>query len=134
QLSVRNLWLRGGDGAVHIVPFSAVTSITNTNRGVGNAAVSVTVAYSEDSDRVLEVLTAIAAEMREEPDFAALILGDLQIWVDSVKVWGVTSAGQTACTDGGRWKVQREFNRRLQKRFQELGIALSDWYGGQSWR
>jgi small-conductance mechanosensitive channel len=67
RLSVRNVWLRGNDGAVHIIPFSAVTSITNTNRGFGNAAVSVTVAYKEDSDRIAGVLSGIAAEMRADP-------------------------------------------------------------------
>jgi moderate conductance mechanosensitive channel len=66
--------------------------------------------------------------MRGEPAYEALILGDLQIWVDAVKAWGVTFAGQIACTDIGRWTVQREFNRRLQQRFREVGIELSDWY------
>jgi small-conductance mechanosensitive channel len=124
RLSVRNIWLRGNDGAVHIIPFSAVTSITNTNRGLGNAAVSVTVAYAEDGDRVTEVLEGIAAEMRADPDFAPLMLGDLSLWVDAVKASGVTHAGVIACSDAGRWPVQHEFNRRLQKRFQELGIEL----------
>lgn len=124
RLSVRNIWLRSSDGAVHIIPFSAVTSITNTNRGLGNAAVSVTVAYSEDSDRVAGVLREIAAEMRRDPDLAPLMLGDLEFWVDAVKASGVSFAGLIACTDAGRWPVQHEFNRRLQKRFQELGIEL----------
>ncbi len=126
RLSVRNIWLRGNDGAVHIVPFSAVTSITNTNRGLGNAAVSVSVAYNEDSDRVAAVLSGIAAEMRGDPAFAPLMLGDLTLWVDAVKASGVTLAGLIACTDAGRLPVQREFNRRLQKNFQELGIELSN--------
>jgi small-conductance mechanosensitive channel len=126
RLSVRNIWLRSTDGAVHIVPFSAVTSITNTNRGLGNAALSVTVAYKEDSDRVAEVLKGIAAEMQGDPVFAPLMLGELSLWVESVKASGVTLAGLIACTDAGRWPVQREFNRRLQKRFQELGIELSN--------
>ena len=125
RLSVRNIWLRGGDGAVHIIPFSAVTSITNTNRGLGNAAVAVTVPFEEDSDRVAGVLSEIAAEMRRDNDFASLMLGDLQIWVDAVKVTGVTLAGLIACTDSGRWPVQHEFNRRLQRRFRELGIDLA---------
>jgi moderate conductance mechanosensitive channel len=130
QLSLRNIWLRGGDGAVHIIPFSAVTSISNTNRGVGNAAISVTVALREDIERVFATLYDITAEMRSDPEFAGLMLGDAQLWVDSVKEWGVAVSGQIACTDAGRWTVQHEFNRRMQKRFQAEGVALSDWYGG----
>ena len=126
RLSVRNIWLRSNDGAVHIVPFSAVTSITNTNRGLGNAAVSVTVAAKEDTDRVAEVLRGIAAEMRGDPAFAPAMLADLTLWVEAVKASGVTLAGLIACTDAGRWPVQREFNRRLHKRFQELEIELSN--------
>jgi len=133
QLSVRTIRLRAGDGAVHIIPFSAVTSITNTNRGLGNAAVSVTVAYKEDTDRVVQVLTEIGAAMREEEDFKSRMLGDLQIFgVDQVRPWGATITGQIVCTDTGRWPVQREFNRRVKKRFQELEIELGAPPGAQS--
>jgi small-conductance mechanosensitive channel len=124
QLSVRTIWLRGGDGALQIVPFSSVGTISNTNRGLGTAAVSVTIAYSEDSDRAADAMRGIAAEMRQEPEYADKILEDLQLWVDSVRVLGVTLSGTINCTDAGRWPVQREFNRRLQKCFQELDIAL----------
>ena len=33
NLSVRTIRLRAGDGSVHIIPFSSVTSVTNVNRG-----------------------------------------------------------------------------------------------------
>jgi small-conductance mechanosensitive channel len=75
---------------------------------------------------VVEVLTEIGAAMREEDDFKSRMLGDLQIFgVDQVRPWGVTITGQIVCTDTGRWAVQREFNRRLKKRFEELEIELA---------
>jgi moderate conductance mechanosensitive channel len=122
-LSVRTIRLRAGDGSVHIIPFSAVTSVTNTNRGIGNAAVEVTVAYDEDTDRVGEVLKEIAVGMRKEEPFKSAMLSDLQLWgVDKITASSVTLTGQIVCTDAGRWPVQREFNRRVKRRFQELGI------------
>jgi small-conductance mechanosensitive channel len=124
ELSVRTIWLRGGDGAVHIIPFSTVTSITNASRGLGNAGISVTVAAKEDPDRVAAALTEIAAEMRRDPNFAPLILGEIEVWVEAVKAAGVTLVGKIACTAAGRAAVEHEFNRRLPKRFQELGIEL----------
>jgi small-conductance mechanosensitive channel len=124
-LSVRTIRLRAADGSVHIIPFSAVTSVTNVNRGLGNAAVNVTVDYAEDTDRVSAELKAIVAGMRAEPAFSAQMLSDLQLWgVDKVDGASVTIAGQVVCTDSGRWSVQREFNRRMKKRFQELGIRV----------
>ena len=125
KLSVRTMRLRASDGSVHIIPFSSVTTITNNNRGLGNAAVSVTVAFTEDADRVMEVLSEIGAAMRQDEEFGPKMLGDLQIFgVDQVRAWGVTITGQIVCTDGGRWPVQREFNRRMKKRFADEQIVL----------
>jgi small-conductance mechanosensitive channel len=125
NLSVRTIRLRAGDGSVHIIPFSSVTSVTNVNRGIGNASVNVCVAYHEDTDRVCEALKETASGMRKESDFSAKMLSDLQLWgVDKVDGGGVTIAGQVVCTDSGRWSVQREFNRRMKKRFEELGIEI----------
>ncbi len=126
QLSIRTIRLRAGDGSIHIIPFSSVTSVTNVNRGIGNASVSVSVAFGEDVARVCAVLTAIADEMRTDRDFAPSMKTELQLWgVDKVEAGGVTIVGQIVCSDAGRWNVQREFNRRMQLRFAELGIKLA---------
>jgi small-conductance mechanosensitive channel len=127
HLSIRTIRLRAGDGSVHIIPFSAVTTVNNTNRGVGNAAVSVQVAYDEDTDRVGEAMKEIALEMRAEDAFKGMMLSDLQLWgVDKVDGASATLVGQIVCTDAGRWGVQREYNRRIKKRFQELGIGIAN--------
>lgn len=126
NLSIRTIRLRAGDGSVHIVPFSSVTSVTNTNRGIGNASVSVNVDYREDPDRVGDVLKEIAAEMRKDPAFKHMIRSDLSLWgVDKVDATMTTIVGQIECTDSGRWPVQREFNRRMKRRFDELDIQIA---------
>jgi small-conductance mechanosensitive channel len=126
NLSVRSIRLRAGDGSVHIIPFSSVTSVTNTNRGIGNAAVSVNLAYDSDIDRAGDVLKQIAVEMRREPGFKQLMRGDLDLWgVDKVDGATVTVVGQIECTDSGRWPVQREFNRRMKIQFQQLGLGVT---------
>ena len=124
-LSIRTIRLRDTDGSVHIIPFSAVTTVNNTNRGLGNAPVHVVVSAREDPDRVGEALRDIVREMRHDPRFQRGILGELQLWgVDKVEGSSVTIAGQIICTDTARWSVQREFNRRMKKRFDELGFQL----------
>jgi len=126
NVSIRTIRLRAADGSVHIVPFSAVTTITNASRGAGNAAVSVSVAYKEDTDRASQILKDIVAEMRREADYRHAIRGDLELWgVDKVDGFMATIVGQIRCTDSGRWPVQREFNRRMKRRFQENGIEIA---------
>jgi small-conductance mechanosensitive channel len=126
QLSIRTLRLRAGDGSVHLIPFSSVSTVTNSNRGLGNAAVSVTIDYEEDTDRVSAILNEIATVMRGEEAFAKGMLSDLQLWgVDHVDGTTATLAGQIVCTDSARWAVQREFNRRVKIAFQEQGIRMT---------
>jgi len=126
NVSIRTLRLRAGDGSLHIVPFSAVTTITNASRGEGNAAVSVNVAYKEDTDRVGQILKDIVAEMRREAEYRHVIRGDLELWgVDKVDGSMASIVGQIRCTDSGRWPVQREFNRRMKRRFQESDIEVA---------
>ena len=126
NLSIRTMRLRAGDGSVHIIPFSSVSTVTNVNRGIGNAAVSVTVPFDEDTDRVSDVLGDIARTMRSERRFADMMRSDLQLWgVDRVADGTVTIVGQIVCTDSGRWGVQREFNRRVALRFKELGLRIA---------
>jgi small-conductance mechanosensitive channel len=126
NVSIRTIRLRAGDGAVHIVPFSAVTTITNASRGTGNAAVSVNVSYKEDTDRAGQILKEIVAEMRREPEYRQAIRGDLELWgVDKVDGSMASIVGQIRCTDSGRWPVQREFNHRMKRRFQECAIEIA---------
>ena len=125
NLSIRTLRLRAGDGSVHIIPFSSVSTVTNTNRGLGNAAVSVTISYDEDTDAVGEILKKIALDMRAEDAFKNGMLSDLQFWgVDKIDGTTATLVGQIVCTDAARWGVQREFNRRVKLAFAERGIRL----------
>jgi len=126
NVSIRTIRLRAGDGSVHIVPFSAVTTLTNASRGAGNAAVSVNVSYKEDTDRAGQILKDIVAEMRSEPEYRNAIRGDLELWgIDKVDGSMASIVGQIRCTDSGRWPVQREFNRRMKRRFQECGIEIA---------
>jgi small-conductance mechanosensitive channel len=124
-LSIRTIRLRATDGALHIVPFSSVGSVTNSTRGIGNADVRATVEFGVDTDAVAEIMAAVVAEMRTDPDFGAKIAHDFQLFgVDKIDANGVTITGQVACTDSGRWSVQREINRRIKHRFDAAGIRF----------
>lgn len=127
NLSIRTVRLRAGDGSLHIVPFSSVTTVNNAHRGIGNAAVRISVSYDTDINMAINELKAIGAALRQDPVYAPRILADMEIWgVDAVDGSMVTIAGQMRCLDKGRWGVQREINRRILERFRELGIAIAD--------
>ncbi|RQU81159.1 mechanosensitive ion channel protein [Burkholderia cenocepacia] len=126
-LSIRTVRLRAGDGSLYTIPFSSVTTVNNTNRGLGNAAVKVSIAYGEDVERAIATLKEIGAALRDDPKYHDGILSDFSYWgIDQVDGAALALAGQIQCTDSARWSVQREFNRRIAETFRERGIRIAN--------
>ncbi|MEZ0604027.1 mechanosensitive ion channel family protein [Paraburkholderia sp. IW21] len=124
-LSIRTVRLRGSDGSLYTVPFSSVSTVNNTNRGLGNAAVKVNIVFGQDVDLAIDTLKEIGAALREDEKFKTGILSDFSFWgVDGVDGSAVTLAGQIQCRDSARWGVQREFNRRIVDQFSARGIEI----------
>ncbi|WP_431271399.1 mechanosensitive ion channel family protein [Dankookia sp. P2] len=125
HLSIRSIKLRATDGSVHIVPFSAVTTVTNQTRDFAFAVLDVTVAYTEDTDLVVNTLKEIGAEIRAEAKWKPLIRDDIDVWgVDKLADNGVSIRARVKTEPASRWPVVREFNRRIKIRFAERGIVI----------
>ncbi|WP_137180019.1 mechanosensitive ion channel family protein [Roseomonas sp. AR75] len=125
QLSIRSIKLRAMDGSVHIIPFSAVTTVTNMTRDFGFAVLDVSVAYGEDTDRVTEVLREIATEIRTDARLGPQIRDDLEVLgVERLADSGVVIRARIKTDPSARWSVGREFNRRIKQRFDKLGIEI----------
>jgi len=123
NLSVRTIRLRALDGSLHVVPFSAVTTVTNMTRDFGYAVVDVSVGLNENTDHVGDVLREVAAEMRRQPQWAEGVSSDLEVlgverFIDNAAVLRTRVRTMPA----QRWAVVRELNRRIKQRFDELAI------------
>ncbi|WP_198378600.1 mechanosensitive ion channel domain-containing protein, partial [Neoroseomonas rubea] len=125
QLSIRSIKLRAVDGSLHIIPFSAVTTVTNQTRDFAFAVLDISVDYREDTDRVAEAMRGVAAEMREDAKWRPAIRDDLDIMgVERLADSGVVMRVRLKTEPSQRWAVAREMNRRIKKRFEELGIEI----------
>lgn len=122
-LSVRTIRLRAGDGSIHIIPFSAVTTVTNMTRDFGYAVMDFRLGLNEEPDRIAELLRGVVAGMRKEPEWSGIILGDLQVLgLDRFLVGAWVMQVNVRTTPGSRWSVAREINRRVKYLFDELAI------------
>ena len=125
HLSIRTVRLRAPDGALHVVPFSSVSTVTNTNRGLGNASIRVSVTADSDVEKVFAAIKSVVDDMRADPRFKDLILSEADIWgVDQMDGFMITILGQIRTLDKGRWPVQRGFNLRILERFRESNIRF----------
>jgi len=125
DLSIRSIRLRTEDGSVQIIPFSAVSSVTNMTRDFSQAVIETQVSYDEDYEKVATALAEIAAEMRAEPLWETDILGDLDV-LGMVKMdaGAMVLKSRIKCGPFARWKVQRELYRRIKEGFTARGIIL----------
>ena len=124
-LSIRSIRLRSEDGSMHVIPFSAVTTVTNMTRDFGHAVIEAQVSYEDDFDEVVAVMQEIVAEMRAEPAWAADIRDDLEVWgLDRFADSAIVVKARIRVGPFARWSIKREFNRRMKLRFDEHGIEI----------
>lgn len=124
-LSIRSLRLRDVAGSVHSIPFSQVATVKNLTKDFSFYVFDIGVSYREDSDRVVEVVRELGVELQKDHEFAPLILEPLEIMgVDAFLDSAILIKARIKTRPSQQWKVGREFNRRLKKRFDELGIEI----------
>lgn len=124
-ISIRSIRLRDGAGAVHSVPFSAVTTVKNMSKDFSIALFNVSVSNREDPDRVIAVLKEVGAEIQADQRLGFDILTPLEVMgVDKLSDTGVNILAQFKTKPTRQWGVSRAFNLRMKKRFDELGITM----------
>jgi len=124
-LSLRTIKLRDIAGVVHVVPFSEVTTLENMTKDFSRYVFEVGVAYREDTDHVTDVLRVLGEDLMADPAFAGDILEPLEVLgVDSFGDNAVIIKARITTVPLKQWRIGREFNRRMKKRFDELGIEI----------
>lgn len=125
DLSIRTIKMRDISGSYHVVPFGDVTTVVNMTKDFSYALMDIGVAYREDTDHVSSVIREVAQDIADDPDWGWKLLEPLDMM-------GVNALGDSAVVIRCRvktkpilqWGVQREFNRRIKKRFDEEGIEI----------
>lgn len=125
NITLRVLTLRDFDGSLHVIPHSAVTTITNMTKDFSYALIDVGVAYREDVDEVMAILKEVGAELRRDPEFALDTLEDLEIvGVDDFAASQVTIKIRIKTAPIKQWRIGRELRRRIKKAFDARGIEI----------
>jgi moderate conductance mechanosensitive channel len=125
QVNLRTSVLRGLDGTVHVFPNGAINTLSNMTHEFSFYVFDVGVAYKEDTDKVAAALKEVGDEVRSDPEYRDAILEPLEILgVDSFADSAVIVKARIKTVPIKQWFVGREMNRRIKKRFDELGIEI----------
>ncbi|MCX8043602.1 MAG: mechanosensitive ion channel family protein [Desulfobacterota bacterium] len=125
SINLRTIRLRDLQGRLHIIPHGSIDRVTNFTKDWSQALIEIGVAYKEDIDRVIEVLTRVGEELRNDPDFAPFILEPMTMQgVDSFGDSSVNLRMYFKTLPLKQWEVAREFRRRVKKAFDIAGIEI----------
>ena len=124
-INLRTTVLRGLDGTLHVFRNGTITTLSNMTHGYSYYLFDIGVAYKEDTDQVVEVVRGVADEMMKEPKYQHLILEPLEVLgVDKFADSAVIIKARFKTAPIQQWTVGREMNRRLKKKFDEVGIEI----------
>ena len=122
-VTFRTVILRDPAGVVYVFPNGTITTLANATMDWSAAAIDIVLPFRVDTDRVMEIMRRVGAEMKAEKEFASVIL-------EPIEVFGVDNFTETTVTIKARFKTQaaqqyivgREFRRRLKYALQAAGI------------
>ncbi len=125
HLSIRTVRVRAINGDLHIIPFSSVTSIANTGRDFNQIIIRQTVDLSEDVSRVVKIMSDVVDQMRKEETFRGIIYsGYNDLGVDNTDGNGAVIIGSIRTAAMMKWKVQREFYKRIAHPMAKAGVLF----------
>lgn len=125
RIELRTITLRDISGVVHIFQNGKIDTLSNMTKEWSAIVMEIGVAYKENIDRVMEVMTEVGREMKHNSEFGPFML-------DQVEVLGLDDFADSAivikCTVRTKpmhqWRIKREYQRRLKIAFDEKGIEI----------
>jgi small conductance mechanosensitive channel len=125
EVTLRYVRLRDGEGAVHFVPNSQISTVTNRSREFAYTVVEVGVAYGTPLEKAFEVIKQAADRLQSEPDMIGKFLGETEIQ-------GVTQLADSAVMIRMRvkvpaheqWGVKRRLLASIKNALDQAGIEI----------
>jgi small conductance mechanosensitive channel len=127
MMTLRKTTVRGGDGTLFVIPNSQITTVANQSVDYSVATINVSVDFSANPDKVLQLLNTIATDIRTSKEYRDVFIADPQILgVDSMRgsqlIFPVVF--KTKATQ--QYAPIREFQRRVRIALEENHMLPGD--------
>lgn len=125
KVSLRTTDVRAFDGTRHTIPNGNILMVGNRSRGWARVIVDVSVAYTEDIDRVRGVLEELFQELREEPDLqGSFFSGPEVLGVEGVGEKDVVLRVTAEVRPTRKGSLERMLRQRIKERLDLRGISV----------
>ena len=125
RVNFRTIVLRDLGGIVHIFPNGSVTTLSNLTNDWSAYVFDIGVAYKENTDKVIEVMSSVGADMKQDEILGSFMLEEPEIFgVDKFDNSAVVIKGRIKTKPIRQWQVGREYLRRIKLAFDNAGIEI----------
>jgi small conductance mechanosensitive channel len=125
NISLRITVVRDLQGVVHYIPNGSINQVSNMTQGWSRVVLEISVPYSEDPDRISQILGDTLLEMARDEVWRFDILEEPVVaGVENFTERSVDIRIMVKTRPGKQWNVARETRRRIKKKFDELGISI----------
>ena len=123
NMTLRRTVLRDADGTVHTVPNSEIHIVSNTTRDWTQVSLHISAAYSEPSDKVIQVLKEVVQDIWNDESYHDLLVSIPEVpGIDKVTGQEVDYLLLAKTRPGKQLQVTRELRRRIKECFQKNNI------------
>ena len=127
ELTLRKTTVRDADGTLYVIPNSQITTVANLSAGYSIASIHVSVDFSAHPDKVLQLLTQIAMDLRNSDEFKNVFVADPQVLgVDAVKGSQMIFLVNFKTHATQQYAPMREFQRRVRLALEENHMLPGD--------
>ncbi|MER7778862.1 mechanosensitive ion channel family protein [Streptomyces sp. NPDC096191] len=123
HVGLRLTHVRDLNGGLWHIRNGEILRVRNDSQEWGRAVLDVAVAHDANLDTVYRVLEETGRALRDEPEFAEVLLEDPAVWgVQSLDAEGVLVRLAVKTVPLQQWGVTRELRRRVKDALDDAGI------------
>lgn len=123
KIGLRTTTIRDYNGELHVIPNGEIRVVTNRNKNIQRALITVPIAYDADAQMAMDILTKALEKVND--DHAV---------IEKVSVWGITDFNNNgvviSCAaktvPGEQWRIEREMRKIAIEELRRNKIKVLD--------
>lgn len=123
KIGLRTTTIRDYNGELHVIPNGEIRVVTNRNKNIQRALITVPIAYDADAQMAMDILTKALEKVND--DHAV---------IENVSVWGITDFNNNgvviSCAaktvPGEQWRIERVMRKIAIEELSRNGIKVLD--------
>jgi len=125
-ISVRSLKLRHHRGRLFTVPYGSIKMVDNYSRDWAIMKLEYVVPFDTDIQQVKKIVKRINKEIKEVPELAELMLGDIKSQgVKTMEEYGMRMRIKMTTIPGGQFTLRKWVWGKLRRYFDDAGIEFA---------